>query len=163
HRTAQFNSVGEFLKLPKCWVHLRFALAILGVLTASVLAAAGGVAWVLGSFFLVAKLWSWTGALYSCIVLIAAPPLFLGASLVTMLLLVGFLGHTFRDSHREWLSRMAVWMGLFMLLWALSTAFSLLSHRVLLWFWLKFRALGISAIAGWLASTVGGLIAAKSP
>ena len=162
YRTAQFNTVGEFWKLPKCWMHLRFALAILGVLTACVLAAAGGVAWVFGSFLLVAKLWSWTGALFSTFVLIGAPPLFLGAPLVTMLLVVGFLGRTFRDSHREWLSRLAAWMGLVMLLWTVSIAFSLLSHRVVLWVWMKFRAVGISAVVAWLASTVGGLIAGKS-
>ena len=162
HRSAQFKTVGEFWKMPKCWVHLWFALAILGVLTACVLAAAGGVAWVFGSFFLVAKLWSWTGALFFRFVLIAAPPLFLGAPLVTMLLLVGFLGRTFRDSHREWLSRLAAWMGLFMLLWTVSIAFSLLSRRAVLWLWFKFRPVGISAFLGWLASTVGGLIAGKS-
>jgi hypothetical protein len=162
HRTAQFDNVGDFWRMPKCWVHLWFAVAILGLLIACVLAAAGGAAWVFGSFILVAKLWSWTGTLFPRFVLIVAPPLFLGAPLVTMLLLVGFLGRTFRDSYREWLSRLAAWMGLFMLLWTLSMGFSLLSHRVVLWLLWKLRSVGIPAFVGWLASTVGGLFAGKS-
>jgi len=162
HRTAQFGNVGDFWKMPKCWAHLWFALAILGLLTACVLAAAGGAAWIGGSFILIAKLWSRTGTFFGRIVLIAAPPLFLGAPLVTMLLLVGFLGRTFRDSYREWLSRMAACMGLFMLLWTLSMGFSLLSHRVLLWLLCRLQTVGIPAFMGWLASTVGGLLAGTS-
>ena len=162
HRTAQFNNVGDFWKMPKCWVHLWFCLAMLGLLTACVLAAAGGAAWIGGSFILIAKLWSRTRTLFPRFVLIAAPPLFLAAPLVTMLLLVGLLGRTFRDSHREWLSRLAAWMGLFMLLWTLSMGFSLLSHRVLLWLLCKLRTVGIPALVGWLASTVGGLFAGMS-
>jgi len=162
HRTAQFDNVGDFWRMPKCWVHLWFAFAILALLTACVLAAAGGAAWVFGIFVLVAKLWSLTGTLLPRILLIAAPPLFLGAPLVTMLLLVGLLGRTFRDSHREWLSRFAAWMGLFMLLWTLSMAFSLLSHRVVVWLLLKLRTVGIPALVGWLVSTVGALLAGNS-
>jgi hypothetical protein len=162
HPTAQFDSVREFWRMPKCWVHLRFALAILGLVTACVLAAAGGAAWVFGSFLVVAKLWSWTGTLFPRLVLIAAPPLLLGAPLVTMLVLVGFLGRTFRDSHREWLSRLAAWMGLFMLLWTLSVGFSLLGYRVVMWLSGKAWAAGIPALTGWLVSTVGALFAGKS-
>ena len=162
YRTAQFNNVSDFWRMPKCWVHLWFALAILGLLTACVLAAAGGAAWMGGSLFFIAKLWSRTHPLFDRIVLIAAPPLFLGAPLITMLLLVGLLGRTFRDSYREWLSRLAAWIGLFMLLWTLSVGFSLLSHRVMLWLLLKSRAVRIPALVGWLASTVGGLLAGKS-
>jgi hypothetical protein len=162
HRTAQFSNVGDFWRMPKCWAHLWFALAMLGLLTACVLAAAGGTAWIGGSFILIAKLWSPTGILFSRITLIIAPPLLLGAPLVTLLLLVGLLGRTFRDSHREWLSRFAAWMGLFMLLWTLSMGFSLLSHRVALWLLRKLRTVGVPALVGWIASTVAGLLAGKS-
>lgn len=160
-RTAQFDNVCDFWRMPKCWVHLWFALAILGILTACLVAAACGAAWIGGSLFFIAKLWSLTRSFHR-IVLIVAPPLFLGAPLITMLLLVGLLGRTFRDSYREWLSRMAAWIGLFMLLWTLSVGFSLLSHRVMLWLLSKSRAVRIQALAGWLASTVGGLLAGKS-
>jgi hypothetical protein len=162
YRTAQFNNVGDFWRMPKCWVHLWFALAILGLLTACVLAAAAGGAWIGGCLILIANLWSRTGAFFGRIVLIVAPPLLLGAPLVTMLLLVGLLGRTFRDSYREWLSRLAAWMGLFMLLWTFSVGFSFLSHCVLLWLLSTSRAVSIPAFVGWLGSTVGGLLAGKS-
>jgi hypothetical protein len=162
HQTAQFDNVGDFWKMPKCWVHLRFALAILGLLTACVLAAAGGAACIFGSFILIAKLWSRTGTFFSRIVLIAAPPLFLGAPLVTMLLLVGFLGRTFRDSYREWLSRLAAWIGLFMLVWTLSTGLSLLGYHIVILLWSKLWTAGVPALTGWFASTVAGLFAGKS-
>jgi hypothetical protein len=162
HRTVQFDNVSEFWRMPKCYVHLRFALAILGLLTGCVLAAAGGAAWIGGSLVLIARLWSRTGTFFCRIVLIAAPPLFLGAPLVTMLLLVGFLGRTFRDSYREWLSRLAAWMGLFMLLWTLSMGFSLLGYRIVIWLWSRLWTAGMPVLTGWLAGTVGGLFAGKS-
>lgn len=162
HRTAQFDNVGDFWRMPKCWVHFWFAVAILGLIIACILAAAGGAAWIFGSFILFAKLWSRTRTLFPRFVLIFAPPLFLGAPLVTILLLVGFLGRTFRDSYREWLSRLAASMGLFMLLWTLSMGFSLLGYRVVIWCWSRLRAVGLPAIGVWLVSTAGGLFAGKS-
>jgi hypothetical protein len=162
HRTAQFDSVREFWNMPKCYVHLRFALAILGLIAGCALAAGCGAAWIYGSFILIAKLWSHTGILFFRVLLIIAPPLFLGGPLVTMLLLVGLLGRTFRDSYREWLSRLAAWMGLFILLWTLSLGFSLLGYRLVIWLWARLWKAGVPALTSWFVSTVGGLLAGKS-
>jgi len=76
--------------------------------------------------------------------------------------LVGFLGRTFRDSYREWLSRLAAWMGLFMLLWTLSMGFSLLGYRIVIWLWSRLWAAGMPVLTGWFAGTVGGLFAGKT-
>jgi hypothetical protein len=161
-RTSQYENVSDFWRLPKCFAHLKFILAILALLVACALAAVGGAAWIAESLIFVARLWSVTGAFWWRIVLIIAPPLILGGSLVTMLLIVGFLGRTFRDSHREWLSRLTAWMGLFILLWTLSLGFSLLGYHIVLWLWKEFWVAGVPVLTGWVTISLGGLFAGKS-
>jgi hypothetical protein len=169
-RTSQHNSVSEFWKVPKCWAHLKFILVVMGQIGACILATAGGAAWVVGSLYFLIQGLSSTGfltvdvsgnsSLLWRIVLVVAPLLILGGPLVMMLLLIGFLGRTFRNSHREWLSRMAAWMGLFMLLWASATGFSLLGPKIVLW--LRGKLVGIATLTTWLGGSLGGLLAGWS-
>ena len=166
-RTSGYEKVSDFWRLPKCFAHLKFSVAMLGLVTACLLAAAGGAAWIAGSLIFVAKLWSIVAKLLSVgywwrIALIVAPPLILGGPLVAMLLLVGFLGRTFRDSHREWLSRLAAWMGLSILMWILALGFSLLGYHIVLWLWKEFWIAGVPVLTGWVTTSVGGLLAGKS-
>jgi hypothetical protein len=170
-RTSQCNSVSEFWRMPKCWAHLKFVLVIMGQIGACILATAGGAAWVVVTLYLLIQGLSSTKfltvdlsgntSLLWRIVLAVAPLLILGGPLVMMLLLIGLLGRTFRNSHREWLSRMAAWMGLFMLFWASALGLSLLGCKVVSW--LRGKVLvGIPTLATWLAGSLGGLLAAKS-
>jgi hypothetical protein len=162
HRTAQYNSVAEFWgEKTKCFSHVKFVVAVLGLVGVSVLSAAGGAAWILGSFFLFAKLWSVTGHYWWRVVFIVGPPLILGGPLVTMLLVVGLLGRTFEDARREWLSRLSAWMGLYILLWILSFVFALLGYDIVTWLCKRLWA-GVPALAGWAATSIGGLLAGKS-
>jgi len=169
-RTSQFSTVSEFWNGPKCWAHLKFVFVVIGQILTCVLATVAGAAWVLGSLYglleyvpsiCVTLKVPGTSPLLWQIFLIVAPPLLLGGPLVMMLFVVGFLGRTFRNSHREWLSRTAAWMGIFMLLWVLATSFSLLGYKAVTW--LKHQVwVAVPLITSWIAGSLGGLLAGKS-
>jgi hypothetical protein len=161
-RTALYGSVREFWKeKPKCYSHLKFVFAILAMSAASLLAAVCGAIWMVGVVVLGAKLSSFAGGYWWRLALVIEPPLILVGPLLTMLLAVGLLGRTFQDARREWLSRLAAWMGLWGLLWILSFGFSLFGYFAVVWLWHKLWA-GESALVAWLVTSLGGLFAAKS-
>src|SRR6266567_1516829 len=162
HRTSRYKSVSEFWRGPKCSSHLKFLLALLGLFVVCIFAAAGGAAWIVGSIIIIAKLWSVAASGWWRVALVVGPALILGGPLVTMLLVVGLLGRIFEDVRREWLSRLAAWMGIFILVWILSFSFSLFGYYMVTWLWTKFWA-GIPVLAGWLTASIGGLLAGKSP
>ena len=168
--TSHFDTVSEFWNVPKCWAHVKFVFVIIGQILVCALATAGGAAWVVGSLYgllqylpsiYITTRLPGTSPLLWQIFLIVAPPLFLGGPLVMMLFVVGFLGRTFRNSHREWLSRIAAWMGLFMLIWILALVFSFLGRKILGWIsnnvWVR-----LPLLATWVAGSAGGLLAGKS-
>lgn len=161
HQTSQYKSVREFWSQPKCFVHLKFVLAIVGMCSLCVLAAFAGAASIGGSIVLLAKLYHITGHYWWRVVLVASPPLMLAGALVTMLMVVGLLGRMFDDDRREWLTRLAGCIGLVILLWILSFGFSLFGHHVLTWLWIKLWA-GIPVLTAWIVASVGGLLAGKS-
>jgi len=164
HETSAYDSVGAFWEArPKCFLRVKFIIALVGLFAAAVIAALGGAVWIAGTVVLMAKMWT-KHPIYSWrLTFVIGPPLALGSCLVTMLLIVGLLGRTFQDARREWLSRMAAWIGLFMLFWIGAFGFSLLGYRVVEWLWLKFWAVGAPAFAAWAVTSLGGLLAAKSP
>jgi Patatin-like phospholipase len=168
--TSKFNTVSEFWNVPKCWAHVKFVFVVIGQILVCALATFAGAAWVIAGLYRLpqylpsittaAKL-PGTSPLLWQIFLIVAPPLVLGGPLVMMLFVVGFLGRTFRNSHREWLSRIAAWMGLFMLIWILALVFSFLGRKIVLWIaqtvWVR-----LPLLATWVAGSLGGLLAGKS-
>ena len=161
HRTSMYKSVGEFWKGPKCFLQLKFLIAIAGMVAVCIVAAVAGGAWVAGSFILVAKLWSRAGFYWWPFVLVVEPPLIVAAFLLTMNLVIGLLGRTFQDARREWLARLTAWMQFYSLLWFLAFGFTLFGHYAVVWLWHEFRA-GIPVLVGWIMTTLGGLLAGKS-
>jgi Patatin-like phospholipase len=165
HRTAQYPDIREFLaQKPKCSSHVKFLIALLGMLGACVFAAVGGGAWIAGSIIGVAEMQAIVGRSDASwrLALTIGPPLIVGGFLVTMLIVIGLLGRTFEDARREWLSRLAGWIGLFMLLWVLCFGFSLFGYYAVQWLGKELWA-GLPVLAGWLVTFVSGLIAANSP
>jgi hypothetical protein len=161
-RTAQYDSLKAFWKeKPKCFSHVKLVMAVLALLIAALFAASCGAGWIAGSIYLLAKLWAYTGSYWGRAVLVLLPPLVLAGALITMLFLVGFLGRTFEDARREWLSSLSAWMGLYMVEWILFFGFSLFGHWIVWRLWHKLAA-GIPVLVTWLSTSLGGLLAGKS-
>ena len=164
-QTATYGSVREFWSAqPKCFVRAKFLVAVCGFIAAAFVAAMGGAAWIAGSVVLMAKIWTVWPASWWRLTFVVGPPLTLGGCLIAMLLIVGLMGRSFQDARREWISRVAAWMGLFMLLWVGSLGVSLFGCAILKWLCqqghLAVRL--VPAAVGWLATSLGGLFAAKS-
>jgi hypothetical protein len=159
--TSGVTSVKEFWEAPKCFEHLKFIFAFLGLLLICALAAIGGATWIAGSILVIATLLAHSGELCWRLALVLGPPLMLGGPLISMLLLIGLLGRTFYDPLREWLSKFAAWIGLFTMVWIFAFGFSLLGSKAVAWLYCELRV-GIPLLTGWIVSTVGGLLAGKS-
>jgi hypothetical protein len=161
--TSQYDSVKAFWKQkPKCFSHLKLVVVLLALFAAGLFAAVCGATWIVGSIVLIAKLWACTGPNWWWrTVLVLLPPLILAGPLLTMLFLLGLLGRTFQDARREWISRLAAWMGLYILGWILFFGFPLFGHGMVLLLKHKLVA-GLPVLMAWLTASVGGLFAAKS-
>ena len=160
--TSHYKSVREFWQVrPKCFVHVKFVFVLCGLGIAALFTAISGAVWIAGSIVFVSCLWSYSGWLWWRTVLALLPPLVLAGSLLTMLLLLGLLGRAFLDERREWLSRLAAWMGLYSLGWVFFSAFSFFAHSSVLLLRHKLIA-GVSAALAWIATSAGGLFAGKN-
>lgn len=89
--------------------------------------------------------------------LVSGPPLILLALLLAGCVHVGLAGRSFSDDRREWISRVGGWLMVWMLVcWAVA-AIALLSPYAIGGLWAK-STLG----AGWLATTLFGVLGGKS-
>jgi hypothetical protein len=161
-QTSYYTSVSEFWRGPKCLAHVKFVFAVLGLCALCALAALGGAAWIVASIVLIAKIASVAAFSWWRIAFVLTPPLILGGSVVTLLLITGFLGRGFEDARREWLSRLSAWIGLFILLWIGSFSISLFGHRAVMWLWHKSWSAGVPVLATWFTASLAGLLAGKS-
>src|SRR5271157_390490 len=96
---------------------------------------------------------------------VLGPSLVLAANTLSVVLFIGFCGRYSNESVREWWTRFGSWLAMygagslavataavFGPLWILSLAQSSLWHGTIKW----------SAVVGWIATTIGGLLAGKS-
>jgi hypothetical protein len=91
-------------------------------------------------------------------------PLLLGlATTINVVLFLGLTGRAFPDDRREWWSRVGAWLAIYGIGWGAWMLFSFYGPFVVEWaayklpFWLSG-----TITAGWIVTTVGGLLAAKS-
>ena len=134
HRTARYESFAEFWnQRPKCFAHVKAIFALLGFGFIVLLAALFGAAWSVAANLIMALLWSYGPSHGWELALVIGPPLALIGPLITLLVVVGLLGRSFSDARREWLSRLAAWMGLYAVVWLLFVGFSLFGHAVVVW------------------------------
>jgi Patatin-like phospholipase len=171
HRTSGYQSVSEFWGKKSESAHWRMVFVIVALFAAAALAAACGAAWIGLTDCWIARLlshpgsdsWRWR------LTLVIEPPLILMGPLLTVLLLLGLLGRTFDDARREWLARLGAWVGLYALAWIGAVGVSLFGCAAVGWFighkpgsvpHIKTMA---GALLTWAGTSLGGLLAAKSP
>ena len=90
------------------------------------------------------------------------PPLAVLAFDVVVILILGIAGSRSSEEKREWWSRLAAMLTIWIVLWLVASLGGLFAP---LWLALAMQASQgwtITAVASWLATTVGGLFAAKS-
>ena len=125
----------------------------LAIATASMgVAAAIGGATVRSLHFLLHRRSIWEATTW-------APPALIGAFLLTITLFIGFLGRELADERREWWSRLSAWLLIYALGWVAICGVAFYAPVVLI----KIGGgLQHSITLAWIASTVSGLIAARS-
>ena len=116
-------------------------------LSLGVASALGGIgAWALYRLFLGRTLWEVT---------VWGTPTLIGLSMLVLTLHIGLLGRDMPDELREWWSRLGAWLLIYSLLWMalFGTAFYAAAF-------FDFGS-GLTLSAGWLASTIWGVFAAR--
>lgn len=162
HRTRDFKSFGEFWRQkPWCRAHLKAAFAVLGMIAAALLAAACGALWMVLTDYWMAQLWSRSGKYWWRLTLVIDPPLILAGVLLALLVLTGLLGRLSDDRRREWLARLAAWIGLYSATWVIFVGISLFGSFALVWLACHIKTMIGSAVV-WVGSTLGGVLAGKS-
>lgn len=162
HGTEHFNSFREFWRQkPKCKAHLNAFFVILGLILASLLASACGALWIAFTDTLMARLWACSGNHWWKLVIVIDPPLVLIGVLLALLVQTGFLGRLSDNKRREWLSRLAAWMGLYSAMWVGFVGISLFGGAIFSWLKAKASA-GIPALLAWIGTTGVGVLAGNS-
>jgi hypothetical protein len=91
-----------------------------------------------------------------------ATPALIVAFLITIVFHIGFLGRAMQDERREWWGRLTAWLLIYVLAWVAIFGVAFYAVPVLHWATSQTR-FGVRAVgAGWILSTLSGLIAARS-
>jgi hypothetical protein len=158
--TRDENARNFFLRRSWCFAHVRGAIAFVLLLLAALVVTAAGTAWHL----LISSMTVWLPRLSGDhlwrLELLIAPPLYLFGPLFSVLLLIGLIGRTFKDSRREWLARLGAWVGLYMLVWLVFVGGSLFGLVILQW--MAKLGSGIPALAGWAGTWIWSILAGNS-
>ena len=89
------------------------------------------------------------------------PPLALLAVVIAFLAEVAVLGRTIHEAEREWWARLSAWLLIAGVAWGTFFGCFLFVPAALIWINSRYINSGIAA--GWIAVTVGGLLAGRSP
>jgi hypothetical protein len=91
-----------------------------------------------------------------------APSLVLYAFGLSVIVLVGMMGRQLHESVREWWSRLGAWLGIYGFAWTLIAVAGVYGPKWAATILDGSSWQGSSAVVGWLATTVAGLLAGKS-
>ena len=90
-----------------------------------------------------------------------APPLVAGSFVLTLGVLVGILSRQSTEGVREWWSRLGAWLGIYAAAWMIISVVAVYSRM-----WVdeiaKNLPAALAASGGWIATTLGGLLAGNS-
>jgi hypothetical protein len=93
------------------------------------------------------------------------PPALLATIGLTTIVGIGLMGLDFPDSGREWFSRFGAWLAIYAIVWfALFGAVVYGPYGVAaVVYYSQSGALPVTLVAGWIATTISSVLAAKSP
>lgn len=91
-----------------------------------------------------------------------APALVLFAFSLSIVMLIGIMGRQSTEGVREWWSRLGAWLGIYGFAWMLITVAAVYGPQWAAIILDSDTWKGSSVIAGWLATTLAGLLAGKS-
>ena len=95
--------------------------------------------------------------------LVWAPPLFIVAVLLMLLVYIGLRGTDILESTREWWSRLGAWLLIYSLFWSGLLGVAFYGPPLLEWLAGNLRT-GLAALGfGWVATTLSGVFASASP
>ena len=146
--------VGRRGKYPKTYVTAVFHLAWMSI-AAGLLAA-----------ILVSSVWGltegWTLAREAWKQVVFGPPLVALALIVAVMLLVGLMGADYPDAAREWTAKIGALLGTATAAWTGLFVLAVLGPWAVSWLLGNLQSVGISAIAAWVLTTAGGVLAGNS-
>jgi hypothetical protein len=161
----EFLNKARFSELPTLWEKIKAVAQTYGGLVSlfSVVSTTAGtvvfglVCWVLRSGLLPANC-KWR------VMIVCGPPLFLGVPFFSQVVLAGLIGRDFSDSLREWLAGVRAWSLLLGCAWFVWFGIALCGPTVVTALLQSKWAATIkwSAVAGWILTTAGSVLAGKS-
>lgn len=164
YKSTHFGALGDATAVRPPLRRARLVMAALGIVLASLAAAAAGAVWTTYvpswaadalSRLLGKTIYPWR------VTLVIVPPLYLLTPVVALVVLIGLLGRTFHNPRREWLARLAGWAGMYAAGWTAIVAFSL-AGRACVDQIAATATTAIPAVAMWLGVSGGGALAARS-
>ena len=91
------------------------------------------------------------------------PPMVGVCFIVSVMLLVGMMGVDYPDAAREWTARIGSTLGIVTAAWLTLLALMVFGPWAVAWLLANFEKSGLAAIVAWLVTTVGGVLAGRSP
>ncbi len=95
--------------------------------------------------------------------LVLGPPAFIVAVSIMLILYIGLRGRHLSEAMREWWSRLGAWLLIYALLWVGLFGIALYGPPVLHWLAVFGQTAFAGLSLGWIATTLFGLLASKSP
>lgn len=90
------------------------------------------------------------------------PTLILSAFASAVTLMIGLVGKASLEGMREWWSRLAAWLWIYATVWNVLTLSALYGPMLVLWLASLEHWQALAPLAGWIGTTVAGLLAANS-
>jgi hypothetical protein len=92
-----------------------------------------------------------------------APPLVCMSVLAGGTLHTGLMGADYPDAGREWMARVGAQLAILCAAWVTAFVLAIYSPTWFAWLLGNYAAAGITVIGGWMATTIGGVLAGRSP
>jgi hypothetical protein len=105
---------------------------------------------------------TWSEERYAWLAYVVGPPLVLFAITLPIVAVIGFIGNQSQDWRREWWTRLGAWTGISGLGFLAISMTSVFAPYAALLMFDRWGTVQWSAVVGWIATVVGGLLSGRS-